>query len=432
MSSPYPSTPDTTARPSVPIDARRARLAVTIIFWINGASMSAIMPRYPEIVAALGLDKTMFGLAVGIGPIGGLIAGIAAARLMRRFGSGPLSVFTQILASASILLIVLAPAWWMLTASFFIASACDAVTDIAMNAHGMRVQRRYGRSVINSFHGWWSVGAVCGGLIGAGLAQVGIPLSIQAGCSLVVFAAIALWARTMILPGADNTERTANSPVPDTAAELSDPNKPTSTSRGLRRIIPTLSLHTLGVFIVLGTTAVFAGATEDAGNTWGALYMQGQFQAAPLVAGLAFVALQGAQTVGRLTGDALVDRIGDRGMARIGAVVSAGGMSLALLVPSVPTTIIGFACAGWGVATLFPAVFHAADERSDLAPGVGITFVGWVTRVGFLVSPPLVGAIADRLTLRYALWLVPIYAVGVFMTSGVLAPRQQRKVPVGS
>ena len=132
---------------------------------------------------------------------------------------------------------------------------------------------------------------------------------------------------------------------------------------------------------------------------------------------MAFVALQGAQTFGRFTGDYVVDRLGDRG-PRGWARGRRLGMSIALLLPSPATALLGFAAAGWGIATLFPAAFRTADNLPGVPSGVGITVVGWFARLGFFLTPPLVGALADALTLRYALWLVPIYALGILAFSG--------------
>ncbi|MGO2773551.1 MAG: MFS transporter, partial [Brachybacterium tyrofermentans] len=145
----------------------------------------------------------------------------------------------------------------------------------------------------------------------------------------------------------------------------------------------------------------------------------------PFVAGMAFVALQGAQTIGRFTGDVVVDRLGDRTTARLGALIAAVGMSFALLVPSPITAMVGFAAAGWGVATLFPAAYRAADDMPGVPHGVGITVVGWFARLGFFVTPPIVGALADALTLRYALWMMPLYALGILIFSGVLSTRSR-------
>lgn len=389
-----------------------------MLFFLNGASFCAIMPRYPELVDSIGLSNTAFGLAVGIGPIGGLLAGLGAAGLMSRFGSARVSVIAQIIASTTHLAVYVSGSWLWLTASLALAMAADAITDISMNSHGMRVERRYRRSIMNSYHGWWSLGAVAGGLIGAASAQVGLPLWVQGMIGLVVFGLLAAGSLRLMLPGHDSTERTpVASPSAASAAEV--PGDPAPA--GFR--IAGMSLRALGLIAALGMLLVFAGSTEDAGNTWGALFMNSTFEVTPFVAGMAFVALQGAQTIGRFTGDFVVERLGDRTTARLGALVSATGMSVALLLPTPATAMIGFAAAGWGVATLFPAAYRAADDMPGVPPGVGITVVGWFARLGFFVTPPIVGALADALTLRYALWMMPLYALGILVFSGALSTR---------
>ena len=416
----------------MPLEARRARWALSLIFLLNGASFCAILPRYPELVESIGLSNTAFGLAVGLGPLGGLLAGLFAARLMSRFGSARTSVAFQLLASTSHLAIYVSGSWLWLTAALLLAQAADALTDISMNAHGMRVERRYRRSIMNSYHGWWSLGAVLGGLLGAAAAQVGLPLWAQGVAGLIVFGALVLGSYRFLLPGDDSTERAPVAATEGAGGASSDsPAGPSAASAAevppvapAGRRIAGMGLRSLGLVAALGMVLVFAGSTEDAGNTWGALFMRSTFEATPFLAGMAFVALQGAQTIGRFTGDAIVDRLGDRVTARVGALIALVGMSIALLLPSPATALLGFAAAGWGIATLFPAAFRTADNLPGVPSGVGITVVGWFARLGFFLTPPLVGALADALTLRYALWLVPIYALGILAFSGVLSTRR--------
>jgi MFS family permease len=423
---------DDALRPAVPRDAVLARRAVSLIFFLNGASFCAILPRYPELVESIGLSNTAFGLAVGLGPLGGLLAGLFAARLMSRFGSARTSVAFQLLASTSHLAIYVSGSWLWLTAALLLAQAADALTDISMNAHGMRVERRYRRSIMNSYHGWWSLGAVLGGLLGAAAAQVGLPLWAQGVAGLIVFGALVLGSYRFLLPGDDSTERAPAAATEGAGGTSSDsPAGPSAASAAevppvapAGRRIAGMGLRSLGLVAALGMVLVFAGSTEDAGNTWGALFMRSTFEATPFLAGMAFVALQGAQTIGRFTGDAIVDRLGDRVTARVGALIALVGMSIALLLPSPATALLGFAAAGWGIATLFPAAFRTADNLPGVPSGVGITVVGWFARLGFFLTPPLVGALADALTLRYALWLVPIYALGILAFSGVLSTRR--------
>lgn len=399
--------------------ARRARWAVSAIFLLNGITFCSVLPRYPEIVRRLDISNVEFGAAVAVGPVGGLIAGLGAVWVMRRFGSGLTAVIFQIMACVFHLLIYTSSSWAMLALGFFLAFSADAITDIAQNAHGMRVERRYRRSIMNSYHGFWSLGAVLGGIIGALCAQWHVPMLTQGVATLVVFGAAAIVTSRFLLPGSDSAERAAQQaetamagPSPASANTAPTPTEPAS--------IPRAGLRAWGLLVALGMLLVFAGSTEDAGNTWGALFMTSTFNAIPFVAGLAFVALQGTQMVARFLGDRIVDAWGDRTTARVGALISAVGMGIAMLVPSPVTAILGFAAAGWGVATLFPAAFRAGDDLPGLPEGVGITFVGWFSRIGFFVAPPVVGALADAFTLRYALWLMPLYAVGIFLFSGAL------------
>jgi MFS family permease len=170
----------------------------------------------------------------------------------------------------------------------------------------------------------------------------------------------------------------------------------------------------------LGVLAACGAFVEDAGSSWSALYLRDELAAAPAVAGLGFVALSAAMTIGRLTGDRAVDRFGQRRVVRVGGALTAAGMGLALALPSIPTTVLGFALAGLGVATLVPAVYHAADELPGLRRGLGLAVVNWLLRIGFLVSPPLIGLLADAISLRVALLTVVLAGLGALLLGRVL------------
>jgi MFS family permease len=127
-------------------------------------------------------------------------------------------------------------------------------------------------------------------------------------------------------------------------------------------------------------------------------------------------------TIGRLTGDRVVDRFGQRRVVRVGGALTAAGMGVALAFPSVATTLGGFALAGLGVATLIPAVFHAADEVPGLPRGLGLAVSSWLLRIGFLISPPLIGVLADAISLRVALLTVVLAGLGALVLGRVLRP----------
>ena len=447
----------TSPRPGTPAapdhETRRARLAVALLFLTNGALFSNLLPRYPAIKDALDLSNASFGLAVAAGPVGAIVAGLAASWLIRRFRSSRVAVVGTVVTAVVVLLAGLSPVGALFAAALFVAGALDAIVDVAQNSHGLRVQRRYGRSILNSFHAIWSVGAVTGGLMGGAAAGLGVPIGVHLAISGVVFGVVAIVSYRLMLQGpeptseleeapATPTEGVASSstsaPVPvaggapeggtgagDGAGASSGVDSDSAADAGVRVRRSAVKLGTWGVLIALVLIAASGTVVEDAGNTWAALYLSGSLGAGVTVAALGFVALQGAQFVGRILGDRLVDRFGQRAVARVGGALVFVGMGQALAFPSVGTTILGFALAGFGVATLIPAAMHAADTLPGFRPGTGLTLVSWLMRLGFLAAPPLIGAVADASSLRVGLLLIPAVGLVVLALSGVLAGRQR-------
>ncbi|AQU65057.1 MFS transporter [Streptomyces niveus] len=397
-------TVDTLVRPSAV--ERRARTAVAVLFFTNGALFANLLPRYPEIKAGLGMSNAVYGLAVAAFPAGAIVAGPAAGVLVRRYGSARVAVVGTLLTGAGALAAGVAGSVPLLAVALFLAGATDAITDVAQNAHGLRVQRRYGRSIINSLHATWSVGAVTGGAMAAGAIALGLSRGEHLAISAVVFAAAACLALRYCLPGPD-TEPEAEDHLPKDAHH-------TGTARR--------TMYVLAALVLIATAGTLV---EDAGNSWAALYLSDSLHASAALAATGYIALVGAQFVGRLIGDRLVDRFGQRTVARTGGLIAAAGMGLALAVPTLPGTVLGFAAAGFGVATLVPAAMHEADALPGLKPGSGLTIVSWLMRLGFLLSPPLVGLAADSTSLRVGLLVVPLAGVLVVLLAGALQPRRR-------
>lgn len=390
------------------VAARRARGGVAVLFFTNGAIFANLLPRYPAIKAGLHLSNGSFGLAVAAMPLGALVAGLTAGALIRRFRSSRVAVTATVLTAVGILLAGIAPAWAALAGGLFLAGAMDSITDVAQNSHGLRVQKLYGRSILNSFHAVWSAGAVIGGVLGATAAQFGVDRAVHLTASAVVFSLMALLSQRSLLDG----------PEPVGVEVPVDQGGPERSGGG--------AAGSLGTYWVLGALVVVAASgalVEDAGSSWSAIYLSGSLGATAFVAGLGFIALQGLQFVGRILGDRLVDRFGQRAVARAGGVVVVVGMGSALAVPTITGTVVGLGLAGLGIATLIPAAMHAADGLPGFRRGSGLTIVSWLLRAGFLVSPPLVGAVADASSLRVGLLVVPLAGLLAVVFARVLSGR---------
>ncbi|MGO3865759.1 MFS transporter, partial [Glutamicibacter arilaitensis] len=277
--------------------------------------------------------------------------------------------------------------------------------------------RRYGRSILNSFHALWSVGAVIGGLMAAGAIQMNLALPVHLGISMVLFAAVALTALKFCLPR--SAELAVIEPVAPPAPGTARAAAPAG-SRGRMLLM-------MSALVLISVAGVMV---EDAGNSWSTLYL-GELGAPAALAASGFIALVGAQFIGRILGDGMVNRFGQRGMAQFGGALIAIGMGLALFFPTVPGTLLGFAAAGFGSATLVPAVMDQADKLPGLSPGTGLSIVSWLMRLGFLFSPPLVGYLAENFGLRMALMVFPIAGLVVLACSPVLRGKSPRSDGTG-
>jgi len=206
----------------------------------------------------------------------------------------------------------------------------------------------YGRSIINSFHAVWAVGAIVGGLMGAAAIALHISRTTHLTIAAVVFSAVVVTAYPYLLGGPDHEDH------PSAGASAAE-----------ARVSPCMPPPGVGGYLDRRATV------EDAGSSWATLYLRDSLGAPGPVAAFGYVALVGFMFVGRLVGDRLVDRFGERAVVRTGGFIAAAGMGCALAFPSVGGTIAGFAAAGLGVATLIPAAMHGADQLPGMRPAPG-------------------------------------------------------------
>jgi MFS family permease len=406
---------------------RRARAAVSAMFLTNGALYANLVPRFPEIKADLDLSNTVYGLMVIAAPAGAILSGLGAAGLIRRVGSAHVAAVGTLLTAVAVVGAGYSPTLALVATALFLAGAADALTDVGQNAHGLRVQRRYGRSIFNSFHALWSAGAVVGGAMAATAIALDVPLGIHLTISGAVFAAVAVVAFRFRLPGRDGEVRASDDAA--AAARTADDGGAAADGAeldGEGRAARGPTRHRVGLLLAAFVVVAIAGAVvEEAAGSWATLYLSGSLGAAGAVAATGFVAFMAAEFLGRATGDRFVDRFGQAAVARAGGVLVAVAMGVALAFPSVPGTIAAFALAGFGVATVIPAAMHAADELPGLRAGTGLTVVSWLLRLGFLLMPPVVGVVADAASLRVGLLVVPVAGLAI-LVAGAMLPGRRR------
>ncbi|WP_103064447.1 MFS transporter [Actinomyces qiguomingii] len=376
------------------------------MFLANGLGFSNLVPRYPEILEQLGITKAAFGQAVMFNSIGGLIAGLAASWLITRFTSARVACLGMSVLGLGLLGAGMADSWLVFALCLAWVGGTDAIVDVAQNAHGLRVERRWGGSIITSFHAAWSLGAVLGATLGQAMAGAGVPVRIHMAGVLVLLAVVSGAALPWTIKGPDADDRDpADSGQGGQAGEAAAGESVGAGAVTAPVASPSKAL-TIVLVVVLGLMCAAAMFPEDVTGSWSSLLLTEQ-GAAPGLVGMGLVSLQTTMIVGRLLGDAIIDRLGARRVIAGGGVLVAVGMGAALLAGSVPGTLVGMVISGAGCAVAVPVAYAAADDIPGLRPGMGLTLVSWLARVIMLISPPIVGWFADA----HGTWVALVYGL---------------------
>lgn len=374
----------TTVEMTSPIsrDLYRARIAVAAIFAINGMLLANWVARIPDVKAALALNESVLGSALLFMGAGALVAQITAGWLIGLVGSRKVTIGTALLFT----LVAFLPGWAtslpMLMGALFLFGAFNGGLDVAMNAQAALVEGAYKRPIMASFHGLWSVGGLIGAAIGGLIAAQHVPTVFHmAVAGAVAFVLMALASRWLV---ADQGAQQDSGPA---------------------FALPPRALIPLGIiaFAVLFSE----GAVAD----WSAIYLRDTLAATPALGAAGYALFALLMAVGRLTGDWLTTRFGAVTLVRGGGILVTAGICCILLAATPWLAIVGFGLIGAGVACTFPLILSAAAQRSDVAPGTAIAAMATAGYSGFLVGAPLIGLIAEWLSLRTALGLVGLLSL---------------------
>jgi MFS family permease len=376
-------------------DARRARGAVTAIFFLNGLLFGSWAARIPAVRDRLVLSDGELGLALAFLPLGAIVAMPLAGALAARAGSRRATRAAFTLTCVVTAVVALAPSLAALALLALAFGIGMGSLDVSMNVHGVTVERRYGRPILSGFHAAFSLGGLAGGALGALAAGAG--LDVRAHLALVAAGAALVgltWSRRFLPGSAD-------------AAARHDP----VFARPPRRLW------------ALGALAFACLLIEGASADWSGVYIKDELGTGPALAALGFTAFSVTMTAGRLIGDRIVMRAGAVRLVRAGGLVAALGFGAALVASAPAAALVGFACLGAGMSSVIPIVFRAAGQVPGLASGISLSAVSTIGYFGFVVGPPVIGGIAELVGLPGALGVLVALATAVAALAPTTAPR---------
>ncbi|MBA3243715.1 MAG: MFS transporter [Actinobacteria bacterium] len=368
-----------------------ARTAVTVVFFASGAAYGSWVARVPSLQEGIDATKSELGLALFGIAAGSIVMLPVAGWLVARLGSRSVALAGLVGVAVSLPLIGLAPSLLALTLAFAAFGVASATLDLAMNAHGVAVERRSDRPILSSFHAAFSLGGLVGAAVGGIAAALGVSPLAQLTSAAVVILGIGVWSRGHLLPGHIDA---ATGPV---------------YSR------PSAGLVALAALAFAGLLA------EGAAGDWSGIYLNETLATGEGAATAAFIGFSVTMTLGRLVGDRLTSAWGAARLTRGAGLLGAAGIAAALLSADPLVAVVGFACLGAGLSTVIPTVFRAAAAAGSSA-GAGIAAVSTVGYAAFLVGPPAIGVLADATSLVLALSLLVGLCALIALLAGATAP----------
>ncbi|GAA3369144.1 MFS transporter [Streptomyces sannanensis] len=372
-------------------DVRRARYAVAAVFCVHGTVTGSFATRIPWIQDHAGVSAGQLGLALAFPAIGSSLLMPLSGAITHRFGSrialrGLLALWTLSLA-----LPAFAPDLLTLCLALFVYGATSGMSDVAMNALGVEVENRLGRSIMSGLHGMWSAGALIGSAAGTVAAHAEVDARLHHCLAAGVLTVLGLLACQGVL---DLRSTPDEQPPP-------------------RFALPPRPALLIGA---IGFCAVFA---EGASLDWSAVYLRDVLDTSPGVAAASTTAFALTMAVARFAGDRVVDRFGAVRTVRAGGVLATAGGLLVVTAPHPGVAMTGFGLIGLGVAVVIPLAFAAAG-RSGPNPSQAIAGVATITYTSGLIAPSAIGGIADLTSLVVSFGLVTLLASGLIAGAKVL------------
>jgi MFS family permease len=380
---------------------RRQRAAVSLLFVTLGLLAGSWLARTPDVKARIGLEDSRWGVLGTLGSIGALSAILLSGVLINRFGT------RRLLLVAAPLLLVAAPglatshsvAHLVLAILFW--GAVTSLLQAPMNSAGVRVEQAYGRPIMSSLHAGFSLGTLSGALLSAAAVTAGVSPGLQLagiGAALgLVFLVVLRW----LPPDAPRHP----------ADQLPRPRKPGRRSSGFVFTLPIIVLAGIGFCSVIA---------ESTSSQWAAIYVSEGLGAGAAAGALAYACFSGAMSIGRLSGDRVVHRLGRKRFLSLVPLVAVAGIVAAVAFGSVWAAFAGFVLVGVGLSAVTPTVYGTAGTLPGQDPAPAIATISLVTWPGFLAGPVIVGTLSGATSLRVALLVIGVAAAIVTLLAARL------------
>jgi MFS family permease len=371
-------------------EARRTyRIAVGILFFLQGLSFASWASRIPSIQQTLHLSESELGLVLFALPVGSMASLPFAGYLVSRLGSRMMVAIALSLYSIILVLLGLAANQWQLIGVLLCFGVAGNISNISINTQAVGVEAIYQRSVMASFHGMWSVAGFTAAAIG----------SYMIGNGIMPFEHFLIMLVIILLTLAFTYRHTLKEDV----------HAGTAPQRLFAR--PDKSLLKLG--LITFCSMICEGAMFD----WSGIYFQKVVQAQKAWIGAGYTMFMCTMATGRFVADWFSTRFGLARTLQVSGLLTASGLLIAVIFPSLLFALIGFFLVGFGVSSIVPLVYSAAGRSKVMSAGMALAAVSSIGFFGFLFGPPLIGLLAGISSLRLSFTFIALMGLCITLVA---------------
>ena len=375
--------------PAPVIPGRLEQMSTRLAYLIAGFGIAAWAPLVPYAKARAALDEGTLGLLLLCLGVGSIIAMPVSGALASRYGCRRVMVGGTLLICLALPLLATVTSLPLLIATLFVFGAGLGCVDSTVNLQAVIVERASGKTMMSGFHGMFSLGGIVGAagvsaLLGLGMTPLG-----------AMWVVVALILLALLKAG------------PHMLAYGSQ-------SSGPAFAIP----H--GVVLFIGCLCFVVFLAEGAVLDWSAVFLTAERNLDAAYAGLGYAAFALTMTVGRLTGDAIVRRLGTTRVIVLGGLTAAAGLLLATLAPSWEAALVGYAVVGAGCSNIVPVLYTAVGKQTLMPESIAVPAITTLGYAGILAGPALIGFVAHASSLSLAFGLIAVALLGVAISGKIL------------
>ncbi|WP_313383080.1 MFS transporter [Pantoea sp.] len=369
----------------------RVSLGTRLVFLIAGLGMSSWAPLVPFASQRLALSGASLGALLLCLGMGSLAAMPVTGALVGRFGCRRVIFGSTLVTLATLPLLATLETTGSMAATLIIFGAGLGMLDVAMNVQAVEVEKAASKPMMSGFHGFFSLG----GILGAGA----VSLLLSVGLSPLASVALVLLLMALLLAAS----------LPMLMRErLHQPDQPWL-------VMPR------GFVAFLGLLCFILFLAEGAVLDWGALLLLQSPEMSTAHAGLGYAVFSVAMTIGRLTGDRIIDRFGRFPVMLTGALTASAGLALAVYLPWPQMALLAFLLVGFGLSNTVPMLFNAVGNQRDMPSNLGISAMTTLGYAGILSGPALIGFISQWLSLSGAFLLIALLLLAVAASARLVA-----------